>query len=60
MISCGIPYILLEGTLEDWKKILEKLKSLSKYKFRTEKIEKDIIEIINTKEGKINLDFWEQ
>ena len=58
MISCGIPYILLEGNLEDWKKILEKLKSLAKYEFSTEKIEKDIIEIINTKEGKINLDFW--
>ena len=58
MISCGIPYILLEGNLEDWKKILEKLKSLSKCGFSTKKIEEDIIEIINTKEGKINLDFW--
>ena len=58
MISCGIPYIILEGSLEDWKKILEKLKSLSKYGFSRENIEKDIIEIINTKEGKINLDFW--
>ena len=58
MVSCGIPYILLEGNLEDWKKILEKLKSLSKCGFSTKKIEEDIIEIINTKEGKINLDFW--
>ena len=58
MVSCGIPYILLEGSLEDWKKILEKLKSLSKCGFSTKKIEEDIIEIINTKEGKINLDFW--
>ena len=58
MVSCGIPYILLEGSLEDWKKILEKLKSLSKYRFNRKNIEKDIIEIINTKEGKINLDFW--
>jgi len=58
MASCGIPYILLEGSLEDWKKILEKLKSLSKCGFSTKKIEEDIIEIINTKEGKINLDFW--
>ena len=58
MASCGIPYILLEGNLEDWKKILEKLKSLSKCGFSTKKIEEDIIEIINTKEGKINLDFW--
>jgi hypothetical protein len=58
MVRCGIPYILLEGNLEDWKKILEKLKSLSKCGFYTDPIEKDIIEIINTKEGKINLDFW--
>ena len=58
MINCGIPYILLEGTLEDWKKILEKLKSLSKYKYSTKEIENDILEIINTKEGKINYDFW--
>ena len=56
--SCGIPYILLEGTLEDWEKILEKLISLSKYGFSREKMENNIKEIINTKKGKINLDFW--
>ena len=55
---CGIPYILLEGTLKDWEKILEKLRFLSKYDFFTEKMEKDIKEIISTKKGKINLDFW--
>ena len=58
MVICGIPYILLEGTLEDWKKILQKLKFLSKYDFSREKMEKNIEEIINTKKGKINLDFW--
>ena len=58
MKVCGIPYILLEGTLEDWEKILEKLKFLSKYEFSNKKMEKDIKEIINTKKGKINLDFW--
>jgi hypothetical protein len=58
MLVCGIPYILLEGTLEDWEKILEKLKFLSKYEFSNKKMEKDIKEIINTKKGKINLDFW--
>ena len=56
--SCGIPYIILEGNLNDWEKILEKLKYLSKYDFDINLIEKDIIEIINTKKGKINLDFW--
>jgi hypothetical protein len=58
MLVCGIPYILLEGTLEDWEKILEKLKFLSKYDFPNEKMKKDLEEIINTKKGKINLDFW--
>ena len=58
MCVCGIPYIILEGNLSDWEKILEKIKFLSKYDFHTEEIQKDIIEIINTKKGKINLDFW--
>ena len=40
--SCGIPYILLEGTLEDWEKILEKLIFLSKYGFTREKMENNI------------------
>ena len=58
MISCGIPYILLEGNLSDWEKILEKLRYLSKYEFYIKLMEEDIIEIINTKKGKINLNFW--
>ena len=57
-LSCGIPYILLEGSLNDWENILNKLKFLSKYEFYINNIEKDIIEIINTKKGKINLEFW--
>ena len=58
MISCGIPYIILEGNLNDWEKILVKLKFLSKYGFYISKMEKDIIEIINTKKGNININFW--
>ena len=57
-ISCGIPYILLEGSLNDWENILNKLKFLSKYDFYIKNMEKDIIEIINTKKGKIDLEFW--
>ena len=58
LMSCGIPYILLEGSLNDWENILNKLKFLAKYDFYINSIEKDIIEIINTKKGKINLEFW--
>ena len=32
-ITCGIPYIILEGTVKDYEKIRYKLKKLSKYKF---------------------------
>ena len=58
MCTCGIPYIILEGKIEDWEKILKKLKFLSKYKFYTEEMEKNIEKIIETKKGNINLDFW--
>ena len=58
MFVCGIPYILLEGTIEDWEKILKKLKYLSKYEFDIEKMEKNIEEIIKTKKGNINKEFW--
>ena len=35
-----IPYILLEGTLEDWEKILKKLEFLSKYDFKIDNMKK--------------------
>ena len=57
-LSCGIPYIILEGSLNDWENILNKLKFLFKYDFYIKDMEKDIIEIINTKKGKIDLEFW--
>ena len=56
--TCGIPYILLEGNLQDWEKILEKLKILDKCGFYTETMAKDILKIIETKKGKIDFDFW--
>ena len=58
MVNCGIPYILLEGSLEDWEKILKKLEFLSKYGFYTSQMIKNIEEIINTKKGNINYEFW--
>ena len=34
LCGCGIPYIILEGTAEDYKKILEKSGEIAKYRFR--------------------------
>ena len=31
--GCGVPYLILEGTGEDYKKIKEKALELKKYKF---------------------------
>ena len=58
MIACGIPYIILEGSLNDWENVLNKLQFLSKYNFYIKNMEEDIMKIINTKKGKIDLDFW--
>jgi hypothetical protein len=60
MHVCGIPYIILEGKLSDWEKIFEKLIYLSKYDFKIDKMKKNIEEIINTKKGNINLEFWKK
>ena len=30
-LGCGVPYVVLDGTAEDYKKILEKAKKLKKY-----------------------------
>ena len=33
IIGCGIPYLILEGTPDDYKKILAKCETLKKFKF---------------------------
>ena len=58
--SCGIPYVILEGTVEDWKKVKEKCQSLAKYQLPwTDKLDTILGEFINAKEGKINKEFWQ-
>ncbi|OHT08190.1 hypothetical protein TRFO_23326 [Tritrichomonas foetus] len=62
MFGCGIPSITIEGTLQDWEQILEKLKMIEKYELKwwVSKLYPIIEEIINTKKGKMNKDFWLQ
>lgn len=58
--GCGIPYITIEGSVEDWQKILEKLNNLNKYKFEwfTEDVSPIIEKIIQTKLGNVDKKFW--
>ena len=60
IIGCGIPRITIEGTTQDWKKLLEKTKYLSQYKLDwwTSELIPVLEEIIAAKKGKVNTDFW--
>jgi hypothetical protein len=60
LIGCGIPYIILEGTAKDYKKIKSKAKKLSKYKFEwyVSRVIPIIDKMIEAKEGKIDVPFF--
>ena len=57
---CGIPYIILEGTVEDYKKILYKAQNLRKYNFEwyIDRIIPLIQKMIEAKEGKIDVEHF--
>jgi hypothetical protein len=61
VIACGIPTITLEGTPEDWQKVREKARGLSKYGLERWANELDPIlaEFVKASEGKPNQAFWE-
>ena len=58
--GCGIPYIILEGTEEDYKKIISKAKELRKYDFEwyIDRIIPHIQKMVEAKEGKIDIDHF--
>jgi hypothetical protein len=59
-VICGIPEITLTGTPDDWKKILDKTRQLSKYDLSwwTNELEPLLQEFVNASEGNIVQDFW--
>lgn len=60
MMSCGIPRVTLEGSPEDWEKVLRKTQYLAKYKLDwwTSEMEPILREIINTSKGHGRKKFW--
>ncbi|MCR5362372.1 MAG: DUF4419 domain-containing protein [Bacteroidales bacterium] len=60
---CGIPYIKLEGTADDWRHVLAKTRRLEAYSFDfgrwTTSIEPILEEFILAAEGKPNQPFWQ-
>jgi len=57
---CGIPEITLQGTSEDWQKILDKAKQLEKYGLTwwTKELEPILKEFVKASKGKIDKKFW--
>ena len=60
LCGCGVPYLILEGTAEDYQKIISKAKELSKYKFEwyINKIIPHIEKMVEAKQGKIDVDYF--
>ena len=58
--GCGIPSITLEGSPEDWQKVLDKVRSLKKYKVEKWASDLDDIlkEFVEASKGKANKKFW--
>ena len=59
-ITCGNPYIILEGTAEDYKKIKNKATNLRKYKFEwyIDRIIPLIQKMIEAKEGNVDIEHF--
>jgi len=60
MSGCGIPTITIEGTVEDWEKVLAKTQYISKFKLKwwTDELEPILKQIIEAKKGNFNKKFW--
>ena len=60
LYGCGLPYIILEGNAEDYKKIISKAEKLKKYDFEwyINRIIPDIQKMVEAKEGKIDVNFF--
>lgn len=58
---CGIPTITIEGTPDDWRKIIKKVESLRDYDLGwwVDDLKPILQEFVNASEGNVNKDFWQ-
>ncbi len=59
-VGCGIPQISLEGTPEDWEKLLRKTLALRKYKLDwwVNELEPILEQFVETSKGHVKPSFW--
>ena len=60
MCICHFPYIIVEGSTEDWQKINEKLDKIRQFQldFWVDELKPIIGKIIDTKNGNVDKEFW--
>ena len=60
LCGCGVPYVVLDGTAEDYKNILAKAKELKKYDldWYIDRIIPHLEKMIEAKEGKIDKEYF--
>lgn len=58
---CGIPQVTMLGTVDDWRKIEQRVAALARYDFSswTERLLPVCTELRRTVEGEPDLDFWQ-
>ncbi len=62
VIGCGFPTITIEGTPQDWQRVIEKTEQLSKYGLSEwlGQLKPLLKEFVLAAEGKPNLSFWQK
>ena len=60
LCGCGVPYVILEGTDEDFEKILKKAEKLRKYQFDwyIDRIIPHIKKMVEAKKGNIDVNYF--
>lgn len=60
IFGCGVPYVVLDGTAEDYRKIIEKAKNLKKYEldWYINRIIPHLEKMVEAKEGKMDKEYF--
>ena len=60
LCGCGVPYIILEGTQEDYEKIIAKAEKLKKYNFEwyIDRIIEPISKMVEAKKNNIDVEYF--
>ena len=62
LCGCGVPYIILEGTSEDYEKIISKAEKLKQYQFEwyINRVIPHIEKMVEAKKGNIDVDYFKK